>query len=180
MARDACVPTLVVSYEELVERSSVISSYGKTQVEECEDEEELERRVTATNDLHHDDSVLDGASGDCANDQSRHGLFQLKPTQLQAIDRGRVGRKGARDRVGGGRGQTHHRKHSSDYGSKARGSQPVVGWKGKREGFSVRGVGNTCVEWSSKESALENLLSRWGGSPMKLDRIFSTWYVMQE
>ena len=163
MARNASVPALIVTYEELLERRSIISKYGAG---EDEDDEGVGDR---------DGSLVDRTSCDCGNDPSRHGLLQLKPTQREAMDRerrqeGSSGRRGAKNKAGGRREIVHHSRSPGEHERKERASE--------RSRMQVTvGERDVTLEWSSKEGELENLLSRWAGSPVNLGRIVHSWYV---
>ena len=177
MAHDASVPVLLVTYEELLERRH------RYRMAITEDNEVNEGRINDACDP--DGSVVDRltASGGSQND-SRHGILQLKPAQREAMDKerrqeGGSGRRRAKNRTDSWREPINHCRFGEQgskegvVGKSSHNPLVAVGGRERREG-----IADVRLEWSSKESVLENLLSRWKGSLLKPDRIVHAWYVV--
>ena len=84
---------------------------------------------------------------DSSSSRARHGVLQITPTHMERHA------KRSRDKSKESRARTEDRVLLSDTS------------------------GGILREWSTKEGVLENLISRWTGSPAKIARIFSTWWV---
>ena len=154
------LPCFVVTYKELLERRKKLleklSTLGSTNAGSFIAETEETHVCSGVHNL--------SAKGNSSNRGTERGVLQLKPTHHENW------RQKSKLQVDG----YHHDHKECSGGSKSKGSRltPV------RNRDTASGGNAAAVlyhKWNTKEGELQNLLSRWTGSPANVSRIFSSW-----